>query len=83
MTTTRLSSKGQVILPKAVRTQRGWKRGTEFVIESVGEGVLLKPLKRFKRTHLQDLLGCTGYSGPAKSLADMERAIVAGARGDK
>jgi len=34
MDTTKLSSKGQVVLPKSVRDQHGWGEGTEFVVES-------------------------------------------------
>jgi hypothetical protein len=31
-------------------------------------------------TTLEDLLGCTGYRGPAHSLEEMEAGIAAGAR---
>ena len=43
MDTTKLSSKGQVVLPKSVRDQHGWGEGTEFVVESTAQGVLLRP----------------------------------------
>src|SRR5580658_3848144 len=33
METTRLSTKGQIVLPKALRTSRAWKPGTEFIVE--------------------------------------------------
>jgi AbrB family looped-hinge helix DNA binding protein len=36
--TTRLSSRGQVILPKSVREARHWRAGTEFLVESIEEG---------------------------------------------
>lgn len=78
MDTTRLSSKGQVILPKAVRDAHNWEPGTEFAIEEVEGGVLLRPLKPFPRTTLQEVIGCTGYSGTAKALDDMECAIRRG-----
>ena len=43
METTRLSSKGQIILPKAVRDFHRWGPGTDFVVEDLagclkGEG---------------------------------------------
>lgn len=80
METTRLSSKGQVILPKAVREARNWEPGTEFTVEEVDDGVLLRPVKPFKPTTLEEVVGCTGYKGPARSLEDMERAVARGVR---
>jgi AbrB family looped-hinge helix DNA binding protein len=80
METTRLSSKGQVILPKSVRQQRNWTAGTEFAVESCGDGVLLRPLKPFARTRLDEVIGCTGYCGPAVSVEQMDEAIAIGAR---
>ncbi len=80
METTRLSSKGQVILPKSVRDAHQWVAGTEFEVEDRPEGVLLRPKKRFALTELGEVIGCTGYRGPAKSLEDMEEAIAQGVR---
>jgi AbrB family looped-hinge helix DNA binding protein len=80
MDTTRLSSKGQVILPKAVREARNWQPGTEFTVEQVDDGVLLRPVKPFRPTTLEEVVGCTGYTGPAKSLDDMERAVARGVK---
>ena len=58
----------------------GWQPGTEFAVEDAGDGVLLKPLKPFPRTKLQDVIGCSGYRGPRKSLVDMQAAVAEGAR---
>lgn len=80
MERTRLSSKGQVILPKAVRAAHRWKPGTEFVVENTDDGVLLRPSKPFGTTRLDEVRGCTGYRGKPKTLKDMERAIAVGAR---
>lgn len=78
METTRLSSKGQVILPKSLRDAHHWVPGTEFDVEDRPEGVLLRPKKPFPITQLQDVIGCAGYTGPAKSLEEMEEAIAKG-----
>ena len=80
METTKLSSKGQVILPRSIRDAHNWPPGTEFTVETVGGGVLLQPSKPFKPTTLQDVIGSTGYTGKAKSLADMEKAIARGVK---
>ncbi len=78
MEITRLSSKGQIILPKSVRDAHHWGPGVEFEIEDRAEGVLLRPRKRFAATQLHEVIGCTGYRGPAKSLEEMEAAIAQG-----
>jgi AbrB family looped-hinge helix DNA binding protein len=80
MKTTKLSSKGQVTLPKPVRDAHDWPPGTEFAVKATKAGVLRRPLKPFKPTILQDAIGSTGHTGKAKSLADMEKAIARGVK---
>jgi AbrB family looped-hinge helix DNA binding protein len=80
MEKTRLSNKGQVVIPKAVRVLHGWKAGLEFVIESVDDGIMLKPIRPYEETEIDEVVGCVGYEGPKKSLKDMEAAIAKGAR---
>jgi AbrB family looped-hinge helix DNA binding protein len=80
MDTTRLSEKGQVVIPKRVRAAHGWEPGLEFVLEDTGDGIKLTPLKPFKATSIDDVLGCVGYRGRKKSLKDMDKAIEKGAR---
>lgn len=77
METTLLSSKGQVIIPKAIRSSHHWKVGARFEVEEVPEGVLLKPLGHFPATDLKSGLGCAGYQGPAKSLDEIQAALDA------
>jgi AbrB family looped-hinge helix DNA binding protein len=76
METTKLSSKGQVILPKPVRDAHNWKPGMRFAVEAVAEGVLLKPLKPFEPKRHEEVFGCLQRKGPALSIEDMERAIL-------
>ncbi len=77
MDTTRLSSKGQVIIPKDVRDAHGWKEGTEFLVESTPQGVLLRPKRVFKRTKIEDVIGCAGYKGPARTIEEMDAGVLA------
>jgi len=76
METTKLSSKGQVILPVAIRTAYQWKAGVEFAVEDTGDGVLLRPLKPFPATTLDEVAGCANYTGKAHSLEEMDKAIT-------
>lgn len=80
METTKLSSKGQVVLPKSVREARAWEPGTEFAVEQVGDGILLRPLRPFPSTSFDAVFGCLKYTGRAKTLRQMEKAIARGVR---
>jgi len=80
METTRLSSKGQLVLPKSIRDADNWSEGTEFLVERVAEGVLLRPLRPVPATRLEEVIGSAGYRGPARSTADMQRAIERGVK---
>jgi AbrB family looped-hinge helix DNA binding protein len=77
---TRLSTKGQLIIPKSIRDRHGWAAGVELVLEDHGDAVVVRLAKPFQETTLDDLIGCLRYKGPARSLADMEAAIERGVR---
>ena len=78
--TTTVSTKGQVVLPKAIRQTLGWRAGTRLVVENTPEGVLLKPESVFAETRPEDVFGCLAYDGPPKSVADMQAGVLAEAR---
>ena len=78
--TTTVSTKGQVILPKAIRQTLGWRAGTRLVVENRPEGVLLRPESVFAETRPEDVFGCLAYDGPPKSVADMQAGVLAEAR---
>ena len=80
METTRLSEKGQIVIPKRVRVTHGWEPGIEFMIENLEDGIKLKPIKPIEETTIKEVLGCIHYEGPRKSLKDMEAAIAKGAK---
>ncbi len=77
---TRLSTKGQVIIPKAVRDRQGWRAGTELEVEEHGEAVVLRARHVFPPTRFEDVRGCLGYRGRRLSLAEMDEAVRAEAR---
>ncbi len=43
-TTTKLSEKFQISVPKEVRERQGWKAGQEFAFIPQGKGVMLVPV---------------------------------------
>lgn len=79
MDTTKLSSKGQVIIPKQFRQAHRWETGQELVVIDTGDGVLLRPKTPFATSTLDDVASCLRYEGKPKTLNDMEEAIAAGA----
>jgi AbrB family looped-hinge helix DNA binding protein len=78
--TTIVSTKGQVILPKAVRQQKRWEAGTRLTVENTKEGVLLKAAPLFAATEPGDVFGSLRHRGKPKSLEDMNAAVAAEAR---
>ncbi len=80
MSSTTLSSKGQIVIPAHVRQPHGLMPGMTFEVEAVEGCIILRPTSEVRRTTLEELVGCTGYSGPPRTLEDMERGIAAGVR---
>ena len=79
MQTTKLSSKGQVIIPKILRSRYKWDIGQELAVIDTGEGILLRSSRPFKKTELDEVAGVLKYSGKPVSLDEMELAIKKGA----
>jgi len=79
METTRLSGKGQVFC-QTHPFGAPMGAGSRVLGGRHSRGVLLRPLKPFKPTRLEAVVGCAGYVGPRKTLEDMEAAIAVGIR---
>jgi AbrB family looped-hinge helix DNA binding protein len=75
----RISSKGQLVLPKAVRDAYGLTAGSEVEVETVGDTIVLRPRVRKPRTGrvytLDEVAGMLKYDGPPVSIRDMDRAV--------
>jgi len=78
METTKLSSKGQVIIPKPLRSAHHWETGQELVVIDMGDGILLKPKTPFPLSSIEDVASCLKYNGKAKTIEDMNDAIKKG-----
>ena len=76
----KISSKGQVVLPKAVRDARGWGAGTELEFIDKGADVIVRLAKtadsrfpsigwdEFEKRRIK-------YDGPPVSIEDMDKAV--------
>ncbi|MEX1198731.1 MAG: AbrB/MazE/SpoVT family DNA-binding domain-containing protein [Pseudohongiellaceae bacterium] len=80
MKTVRLSSKGQLVLPRALRESRHWETGQEFVVMETDEGVLLKPASPFPPARLDDVAGMLKGQVKPRSDRDIEQALEKDAR---
>lgn len=78
--TTRLSTKGQVILPKALRDHLNWGAGTRLIVEDTADGVLLRKAPLFAPVAVEQAFGMLAFQGEAKSLEQMDEAVKAEAR---
>ena len=77
--TTTVSTKGQVILPSAIRRALRWGPGTRLAVETTSGGVLLKPAPGFPETR-PDVFGRLAFHGSPRSLSEMEAGIAAEAK---
>lgn len=75
MKTTKISSKGQVVLPKSLRESQNWESGTELAVEIRDEGIFLRELNPFPETSVDRVFGCLKYNGKAKKVTEMNQAI--------
>ena len=73
--TTTVSTKGQVILPKAIREQKHWAAGTKLIVEETDEGVLLKTAPVFATTDIEAVFGSLRSPKPTLSIEEMNEVI--------
>lgn len=75
METTRLSSKGQVIIPRAIRQLHHWEPGLELTVTDTGEGILLKPRQPFVPAALADVAGLLRHKIVPKTDEEIANAL--------
>lgn len=78
--TTTVSTKGQVILPKAIRERRNWDAGAKLIVHDTDEGVLLTRAPIFAPTQPEKVFGILPKPRKPVSLDEMEAAVRAQAR---
>lgn len=73
--TTRMSSKGQVVIPEEVRNRLGLKTGTKFVVVTEGDVVILKTLSAPSMDELDELIAKARNQAKGASLkkSDIKR----------
>ncbi|WP_457753425.1 AbrB/MazE/SpoVT family DNA-binding domain-containing protein [Thermococcus sp.] len=69
MTTVKVSSKGQIVLPKAIREKFGIKEGDELEVLDFGDEIVIVPVKRNI-----DLMGILKFDKPLNQIMKEIRA---------
>jgi AbrB family looped-hinge helix DNA binding protein len=82
LATTRLSSKGQVVIPEEIRTALGLEPGARFVVLSEGDVVILKLIDAPARSEVRALAAKVRKQARRAGLkaTDVEKAIRAARR---
>ena len=75
--TTKLSSRGQVVIPEAIRERLGLEAGVQFVVVAEGDVVVLKVLNAPKMSDFKALMDKAQESADAAGITpeDVEKAI--------
>jgi AbrB family looped-hinge helix DNA binding protein len=79
METPRVSSKGQVVLPKAVREDLDWPAGTDLTVERCEDSVVLRRKSTVRPTTIDHVIGMFKVDRPISD-REIERAIDEGYR---
>lgn len=77
LATTRLSSRGQVVIPEEIRAALGLERGSRFVVLSEGDVVILKRIDAPSRREFRTLAAKVRRQARRAGIkpADIQRAI--------
>ena len=82
LATTRMSSKGQVVIPESIRNRLGLESGAQFVVIGDGDVVILKTIASPSMSEFDDLIRRARRQAKATGMkrSDIAKA-VAKARG--
>ena len=70
MMDTRVTSKGQIVIPAALRHKYGIKEGTRIIVTDNGDSITLKPITE---PYLRSLRGSLKGKGILKALVEERR----------
>ena len=72
MDTMRISTKGQIVLPVAIRRALGLKPGMRVLVQLEGKRALITPAPSGQPTRLKDIQALLAYNGPPVAVDDMQ-----------
>lgn len=74
--TTHVSTRGQIVLPKAVRERHGWGPGEKLVVEDRPDGVFLRRAAAETVARMEDVAGVLGPFHRTVSIEEMNEAVL-------
>jgi AbrB family looped-hinge helix DNA binding protein len=66
--TIKLSSKGQIVIPKEIRDELHWQAGTQLSLVATASGVSLRAIPAKTGRNLGDLIGMLKHEGAPVSI---------------
>jgi AbrB family looped-hinge helix DNA binding protein len=75
---TKVSTRGQVVIPKGMRDAYQWEVGQELDVVDTGDGLLLKTRPASKAASWKDVVGCLNHLAKGKPVPtdeDMQAAV--------
>ena len=77
LATTKLSSKGQVVIPEDIRISLHLKTGTQFIVIGKGDAVILKTIEEPSMDQFEDLLSSAQIEAKKAGMkkSDVKNAI--------
>jgi AbrB family looped-hinge helix DNA binding protein len=73
----KVSSKGQVVLPKDLRERQGIDPGVELEVSERGREIVLRKVRRIETTRIEDVAGCLHRPGQrALTIREMDEGVM-------
>ena len=73
--TVKISSKGQIVIPKEVRDNLHWDTGAELILVMTEQGVMLQAKMKTEKQPVKSLRGFLQHSGEAVSTEQLCQAV--------
>ncbi len=71
----KLSSKGQIVIPKEIRDELHWQAGTQLTLVSSLSGVTLRSAPKKTGSTMADLIGMLQHEGPPMPIEALCRPV--------
>ena len=76
MARTRVSSKGQIVIPKEIRERHRLREGSELDIVDRQDEIVLRKVSPFPATRIEDVAGCLYRKGQRPlTIKEMDEAV--------